>query len=150
MSFATPPRGAGGGGSTSDYGWRPPTTMLDVLFLILAFFVTIAAFRDDDRQINVALPTQQAAAAGSGARTQIVITVTRDEKIYMGDRVYTLESLRTTLGELAKQYPNESVVIRGDRESRLGMAVKVMDAAYESKLRNVYLATTKPRAEVGK
>ena len=142
MSFAAPPRNG------SDYGWRPPTTMVDVLFLTLAFFITIAAFRDEDKQINVALPTQQAARAGGGERTQIVVTVTADEKIYMGNRLYTLDELHRTLVELAKQFPNESLIIRGDRESRLGMTVKVMDAAYDAQLKNVYLATTKPKGEV--
>ena len=142
MSFASPPQ------QGNDYGWRPPTTMVDVLFLTLAFFITIAAFRDEDRQINVALPTQQAARAGGGERTQIVVTVTAGEKIYMGNRLYTLDELHATLTELAKQYPNESLIIRGDRESRLGMTVKVMDAAYDAQLKNVYLATTKPKREV--
>ena len=39
MSFASPPNSGSG-----DYGWRPPTTFIDVLFLVLAFFVTVVAF----------------------------------------------------------------------------------------------------------
>jgi biopolymer transport protein ExbD len=142
MSFAsTPPE--------TNYGWRPPTTYVDVMFLILTFFITIAAFRDDDRQINVALPAQEAAKAGGGGRTQIVVTVTRDEQIFLGDRLFTPETLLPKLTELAVLYPNESVVIRADRESRLGMTVKVMDLAYKAGLKDVSLGTIKPRKEVG-
>src|SRR5262245_24590110 len=137
MSFAAPPQQ----GST-DYGWRPPTTFVDVLFLILAFFITIAAFKEDDRQVNVALPTQESATAGAQAQTQIVVTVTADEKVYMGDRQYTLPELRRVLGELAKQYPNESVIVRADRSSTVGMLTKVIDTAQAAGLHNLRYATT--------
>ena len=143
MSFASPPERG------TDYGWRPPTTMLDVLFLVLAFFITIAAFREDDRQVNVALPTQESTRPGGAARTQIVVTVTADEKIFMGDRLYTLEALHYTLDKLAKQYPDESVIIRADRSSTVGMFAKVMDVANAVGLHNVAFATTKPPREVG-
>ena len=145
MSFAAPPQQG-----SSDYGWRPPTTFVDVLFLILAFFITIAAFKEDDRQVNVSLPTQEATTAGTSARTQIVVTVTADEKVYMGDRQYTIPELRRVLGELAKQYPDESVIVRADRSSSVGMFAKVVDTANAAGLHNLRFATTKPPAEVGK
>jgi biopolymer transport protein ExbD len=142
MSFAGPP-------ADTNYGWRPPTTYVDVMFLILTFFITIAAFRDDDRQINVSLPAQSALKEGAGGRTQIVVTVTKDEQIFLGDRAFTPETLLPKLTELARVYPNESVLIRGDRESSLGTTMKVMDMAYAAGLNDVSLATVKPRKEAG-
>jgi biopolymer transport protein ExbD len=123
--------------------------MVDVLFLILTFFITITAFKEDDTQINVSLPATESARPGTGQRTQIVLTIKDDNTVFMGERSLTLDELRTTLTQLAQQYPNESVLIRGDRESHLGLAVRVMDLAYGSGIRNVFLATTRPKSEVG-
>lgn len=141
MSFSSPPR-------ATDYGWRPPTTYVDVLFLILTFFITIAAYRDTDRQIDVSLQETQSAKSSVGPATQIVITVRPDGTIYMGERPHTLESLDKTLHELAEQFPDESVLIRGDQKAALGTVIKVMDLCYGAKLRNVFLATTRPRSEL--
>lgn len=120
----------------------PLTSMVDILFLLLIFFLTASVFRDQDRQIDVALPATHSSTTG-GSRTQIVITITADGQTYMGDRAYEPQALRQVLGELAKQYPDESVVIRADQNSLTGAAVRVMDIVYASGLRQVYLATTK-------
>lgn len=141
MSFSSPPK-------ATDYGWRPPTTYVDVLFLILAFFITLAVYSDTDRQIDVSLQEAQSTRAATSAGTQIVITVRSDGSVYMGEQRHSLESLAETLRELAAQFPDESVLIRGDRKSDLGTVIKVMDLCYGAKLRNVFLATTKPRSEL--
>ncbi|MAE64818.1 MAG: hypothetical protein CMJ18_11170 [Phycisphaeraceae bacterium] len=119
----------------------PLAGMVDVLFLLLIFFMTISAFREHDQQIDVALPSTSAGAPEQSP-TQIVITVTADDELFIGDRSYTPEQLRRTLLQLGAQFPSESVVIRGDGGSRLGTSVAVMDMAYSGGLRNVYMATT--------
>jgi biopolymer transport protein ExbD len=125
----------------------PLAGMIDIIFLLLVFFMTVSAFRDEERQIDVSLPatqTSQPARAGS----QIIITIKDSGALFIGDREYTFETLRQTLSRLAQQFPNEPVVIRGDKDSSLGLAVRVMDAVYASGLKNVYIATIKPTSEL--
>lgn len=119
----------------------PLTSMVDILFLLLIFFLTASVFRDEDKQIQVALP-QAASAQQAGSRTQIVITVSAQGRIYMGDVAYEPQALQQVLTQLATQFPDESVVIRADENSQTGTAVRVLDMVYASGLRNVYLATT--------
>ena len=143
MSFSTPSR------QTSDVGWRPPTTYVDVLFLILTFFITTAVMRgEDEQQIDVSLPATESQRSG-GQRTHIVVTVMGDGRVFLGDHAYELEELRGTLVRLAKEFPSESLLIRGDRDSRLGTAVKVMDMAYAAGVKDVFLATIKPPSQAG-
>jgi biopolymer transport protein ExbD len=144
MSWGNARRDAG------DVGWRPPTTYVDVLFLILTFFITIASFREEDQRMDVSLPATETNQPQQKGHAQITVTVRDDGRIFMGDREYTPETLRGTLLQLAKQFPEESILIRGDKESRLGMTVKVMDLAYEAGVHKVFLATTKAASEVGK
>ena len=121
--------------------------MVDVLFLLLIFFMTTSVFREYDQQINVSLPPTDSGETKQSP-TKIVITITQDSQIYIGDRLYSLDDLRRTLVQLATQFPDESVIIRGDRGSRLDTAVKVMDIAYSAQLQNVYIATSKPADEI--
>lgn len=140
MSFASPTRERMG-------AVLPLAGMIDIIFLLLVFFMTVSAFRDEERQIDVSLPatqTSQPARAGS----QIIITIKDSGALFIGDREYTFETLRQTLSRLAQQFPNEPVVIRGDKDSSLGLAVRVMDAVYASGLKNVYIATIKPTSEL--
>ena len=142
MSFASPRR-------APVLSVFPLASMIDIIFLVLVFFLTISSFREQERQIDVSLPATETAADASRSRTQVVITVMADGQIFLGDQLHSLESLKTTLAQLQRQFPDESVVIRGDRSSRLGLAVQVMDAAYASGLRNVFLATSKQASEIG-
>lgn len=140
MSFASPTRERMG-------AVLPLAGMIDIIFLLLVFFMTVSAFRDEERQIDVSLPaTQTSQPARSGS--QIIITIKDTGSLYIGDREYTFETLRQTLSRLAQQFPNEPVVIRGDKDSSLGLAVRVMDAVYASGLKNVYIATIKPTSEL--
>lgn len=121
----------------------PLAGMVDILFLTLIFFMTVSAFREQESMIDVSLPDTESARVG-GYETRIVITIQPDGTIRMADGEYTLEELRMTLRSLALQFPHETVVIRGDRNSKLGLAVKVMDIAYhDAKLKNVFIATVK-------
>lgn len=119
----------------------PLASMVDILFLLLIFFLTASVFRDQDRQIEVSLP-QADSAQQSGTRTQIVITVNEQGSIYMGDVSYEAQALEQVLRQLASQFPDEAVVIRADENSQTGTAVRVLDMVYAAGMRNVYLATT--------
>jgi biopolymer transport protein ExbD len=125
----------------------PLTSLVDVLFLLLIFFLTASVFRDQDTQIGVSLPAAESSAT-PGSRTQIVITLTAEGRTFMGDKAYEPQALKQVLTQLASQYPDEAVVIRADQSSQTGSAVRVLDLVYASGLRNVYIATTKPASDL--
>jgi biopolymer transport protein ExbD len=125
----------------------PLTSMLDVLFLLLVFFLTASVFRDQDTQIGVSLPSASSSAQPA-SQTQIVITLTAEGRIYMGDKAYEPQALKQVLIQLASEYPDEAVVIRADQSSQTGSAVRVLDLVYSAGLRNVYIATTKQSGEL--
>ena len=124
----------------------PLAGMVDILFLLLIFFMTISAFREYDQQIDVSLPATEVGETDD-TPTQIVITITKDDEVYLGEKQYTHEQLEKTLGGLAESFPDESVFIRGDRASRLNTAVQVMDSAYKAGLHNVFIATAQPEVQ---
>lgn len=125
----------------------PLSSMIDILFLLLMFFLTASAFREKDRAIEVSLPPAESSQT-AGSQTQIVITVSAQGRIFMGNKAYEPQALKQVLRQLALEFPNESVVIRADQNSQTGSAVRVLDLVYASGLRNVFLATTKTQDQL--
>lgn len=120
----------------------PMAAMVDMLFLLLIFFLYQAAQRDQEREMPIQLQSATS-AQDAAAITPIVITVDDKNRIYIGPRQYTVDSLKSALQALANQLPGESVVVRGDKTADLGTAVQVMDLARSVGLNNVVLATAK-------
>lgn len=126
----------------------PLASLVDVLFLLLVFFLTTSALREREMQIGVQLPTAETGETAVSPATQIIISVDENDRVFLGERELTLPLLRQTLTELAKQFPDESVVVRGDRGSSFGVAVQIMDIAQQAGLRDVSVATVKSVDEI--
>ena len=108
----------------------PLAGMVDVLFLLLIFFMTASVFRDQELQIQVELPAAETAEVPApDPATQIIVTVTEDGQVFLGQRPIALDQLPDMFHELAEQFPHEALIVRGDQSSRLGIAVQVMDLA---------------------
>ncbi|MDX1683541.1 MAG: biopolymer transporter ExbD [Phycisphaeraceae bacterium] len=134
MSFTAPTRNRTG-------PTLPLSGLVDILFLLIIFFMTTSVFKEQERFVDVSLPATEAGDNQTARRAPVLITVTEEGGLFIGQTEHTLATLRETLGHLAENYPDETVVIRGDRQSRLGLSVQVMDAAYGAGLRNVMIAT---------
>lgn len=118
----------------------PLSAMVDILFLLLIFFMTASVFREQELQVPVQLAPSDSAETGTTSATQIIISIDEEDRIFLGSREHSLESLRQTLDELAQVYPNETVIIRGDQDSSYGLALRVMDLANLAGLTDVRLA----------
>ena len=136
MSFTTPTR-------VRSAPAIPLAPMVDILFLLLIFFVTTSVFREYDQQIDVTPPATESGYMPHSP-TQIVITVTRENQVYIGDKNYDREDLAGTLYELASQFPNEKVFIRGDSGSLWGTVCEVMDVAYQAGFADVAASPRRP------
>ncbi len=124
----------------------PLAAMVDVLFLLLIFFMTASVFRQQELQIAVDLPTieSDAAQAGSGNANQIPITFNKDGEIHLGSTPVALSELKGQLEKLAEDMPDDAVVIRGDRGSRYELALALLDIARDAGFTRVSLAGVRP------
>ena len=122
----------------------PLAGMVDVLFLLLIFFMTASVFRDSELSMDVNLPTSETASAGVGPAQQIIITVGADNTVYLGERAVPIDGLLDVLLQLVEVAPNDSVVVRADQDSNTGVAVRVMDLAQQAGLTQVSISTIRP------
>ena len=127
----------------------PLAGMVDVLFLLLIFFMTASVFRDQELVMEVDLPGSgnEQLTAGTEAM-QTVVTVGRDDVIYVGERAMDLGEVKLLFAKLAETYPDERVLIRGDKGCSYGTVMDVIDAAQMRGLVNVSQGVVKRMADL--
>src|SRR5690606_17479823 len=106
----------------------PLAAMVDILFLLLTFFMTTSLAREQDLLLQVSPP---AMSQGQAVGTSGVVNITVDDqdRIFIADREYDLATLRQTLEQLKIDFPNDRVVVRGDRNATHGRVSEVREIA---------------------
>lgn len=126
---------------------RPPaqglqmTALMDVIFLLLCFFVTTSVFSQWETEIAIALPSAKSATVPGRMPGEIILNVSSQGIVTVNGQVLTLEDLTSRLTRLAKLYPGQPVVIRADKETSYESLVGVIDACRSADVWNFSLAT---------
>ncbi len=113
------------------------TPMLDVVFIMLIFFIVTASFVKE-AGIDVSRPS--ASTAERKERGNILIAITANDQIWMNRRQVDPRALRANIERMHAENPQGSVVIQADKNSKNGLLVQVMDAARLAGVPNVSLA----------
>jgi biopolymer transport protein ExbD len=90
---------------------------------------TIAHPADAAPPVKPVKPAMDAAPAPVDDTAKLVITITKDQSIYLGDREMTLEDLEITLRARVQTEPGLSVVIQADRSVPHARVVAVIERA---------------------
>lgn len=117
------------------------TSMLDVIFLLLCFFVTVSVFSQWESEISIKLPNAKTAEAPERLPGEIIVNLAKDGAISVNSIRLSLEELGARLAKVAKFYPGQPVIIRADKEVRYETLVKLIDTCRASDIWNFSLAT---------
>ena len=117
------------------------TPMIDVVFLLLIFFMLATTFADPEREIDLDLPEAASSLVKDVDREELIINVSSDGTVSLGNQRLTSDALLSELVQAARVNPERSVTIRGDREARHEAIVAVMDACGQAGLRNLAVGT---------
>lgn len=124
------------------------TPLTDVMLVLLVIFMVTATFFVAEPAMQVELPPAVSSELVTKEDGEITVVVNRSGEIRVQDRPVAPEALTQALLEAARQVTAERkvVVVRGDREAAYGRVIWIMDAARLVGLRNVSLATERPKA----
>jgi biopolymer transport protein ExbD len=108
------------------------TSMIDMVFQLIAFFMVLINFSQDDQNEKVSLPESELAKPADGpAEFPIVIHLDKDARVYMGANEATVESVKVLLGtEVAVLKSNQKAAADGNiiiRAHRSAAGGKVQD-----------------------
>jgi len=113
--------------------------LIDMVFILLIFFLVTTSFV---RETGVDINRPAAATAVSKQKANILIGVTRDDRIFMDRREIDVRAVRANVERALAENPEGTVIIVADRESRTGIAIKVMDACRLAGAKDVSLAAS--------
>jgi len=115
--------------------------MIDVVFQLLIFFMVSTTYANEEKDLEVELPTAQSGAASGAAAQELVINVFRDGRVSLAGRALASGELERELSQVAGRNPKTQVTIRGDRLASHERIVAVMDACGVAGLSNLALGT---------
>ena len=113
------------------------TPMLDVVFIMLIFFIVTASFI---KEAGIAVNRPDAPTAESVADANILIAISANDEIWIDRRLVDPRAVRPNIERMHAENPKGSVVIQADKKSTNETLVTVMDAARAAGVYNVSLA----------
>ena len=115
--------------------------MIDMVFLLLCFFVTSAVFSQWEYEVDVQLPTASTGRLPERLPGDVIVNITRDGALTVNNVTLTRDDLYARLSRLAQLFPGQSVVIRADRETAYENVMAVIDLCRRADIWNLLFAT---------
>ena len=113
------------------------TPMLDVVFILLIFFVVTASFV---KEAGIEVNRPDAATAVKQEKANIVVAIDANNEIWIDRRAVDARAVRPNIERLHAENPQGSVIIQADREAKTETLIRVMDAARAAGVANVAIA----------
>ena len=117
------------------------TPIIDMVFLLLIFFLVATTFHQTEREMQIALPQASFSGPISVQLREIIINVDADGNVIVGGRPMDGEGLRALVGEAVAANPEQKVTVRGDRATRYDNVVRVLDICKGAGIQEPYLDT---------
>ena len=120
--------------------------MVDIVFLLLIFFLVTWNFARYETELDVKVPTAKEGKESRRSVGEVIINVKSDGSIVMNRKTVTAEELGGTLRKISELYPDQAVVLRGDQSADYRHIVAVLDICRAANIWNVAFATGRPES----
>ena len=117
------------------------TPLVDMVFLLLIFFLVATTFHQTEREMQIALPFASSATPISMSLREIIINVDREGQIILAGQVTDAEDLQRLVGEAVEANPEQKVTLRGDRGTAYVNIIRVLDICKMAGIQEPYLDT---------
>ena len=115
------------------------TPMLDIVFIMLIFFIVTTSFVKE-AGIEVCRPSANSAQVVK--KGNILVAVGAAGDVWVDKRRIEVDAVRANIERLRAESPDGAVVIQADQEANAGVVVKVMDQIKMAGVENISIAAT--------
>ena len=116
------------------------TPLIDVVFLLVIFFMAGTKFTEMERKIGLQIPEVVDRGALSEAPAKRQVNVFRDGMITLDREAVSLKELTNKLADIRKQYPGLGVMIRGDGAASYQQVAEVFNACKQAGIADLGMA----------
>ena len=113
------------------------TPMLDVVFIMLIFFIVTASFV---KEAGIDVNRPEAATAVKKERANILVAISDQGEIWINKRQIDVRAVQANIERLKAENPQGSVVIQADKKATTETLIKVMDASRAAGVFDVSIA----------
>lgn len=125
------------------------TPIIDMVFLLLIFFLVATTFHQTERELQIALPAASSAGPISTALREIIINVDKDGSIIISGKTIEPDDLRIIITDALILNPEQKITVRGDQSTAYANIIRVLDICKGSGVQEPYLDTVLVGASPG-
>ena len=121
------------------------TPMIDMVFLLLVFFMTVSTLAQADRRLELDLPESVSSDVSEDLSDRGTISLDAMGRVYLGAEVHSLASMRERIKQSLGDRPDLRILVRADGATPYGEVKKVLRACAEVGAYEVIYATYQAR-----
>ena len=114
--------------------------MVDILLVLLVFFIVTWNVSISERELDVKIPAASHSKENNPMIGEVIVNVRKDGAIIFNQQQIDHDELVAKLQELAKLYPDQAVIVRGDERTPYTYIMNVMDICREANIWNIVFA----------
>ncbi len=118
--------------------------MIDIVFLMLFFFVTSQMFAQWETEIGVTLPTAVTGETPQRLPGEVIVNIRTDGTTVVNARVLDDGQLRSMMNRLVEHFPGQPILIRADKSTPYEHIISVLDKCRQADIWNISFATGVP------
>jgi biopolymer transport protein ExbD len=123
------------------------TAMIDVVFLLLCFFITTSVFSQWEMEVDIVLPSAQSSTMPDRLPGEVIVNLSKDGFITINQQTFDKEQLKDRLTRLVKLFPGQPVIIRADKDATTERLISVVDICRQADIWNISFATSGDEAK---
>ena len=117
--------------------------LIDVLFVLLSFFMAMFLHFNFESALDISVPTATSITESPAASQEIIINITREGEVTVGEKSIDLSELGALLRRAARLSPRQAVIVRADQKTYHERVIQVLDVCAKANIWNISFATAK-------
>ena len=111
-------------------------SLVDILTILLIFFVVSTTFKKDQPEVNINLPDSKTSSARPAELEHAIVSVDAEDGLKLDGETIAVDQLEGAINKLTPERKN-SVVLKADQKASFGIIIKVMDALKLAGVKNL-------------
>lgn len=121
--------------------------MIDILFLLLCFFVTSQIYTQWETEVDITVPTAKTSVLPQRLPGEVILNIKKDGTVWVNSVQLEDARLQQMMQRLVGLFPGQPIVLRADKQTAYEHVMRVLDLCRQSDIWNISFATSIPEKQ---